>query len=119
MDKDQDKIAGGNGGLATACGPSPGPGCWHGSPEQRQMDAESADWRFIGSGKKLHAFKPGGKYLFSRCGCGPAGIAAAVWVDAEPCKVCLEMVRSANPGVHPSPDASACVGGATRCSVSK
>ena len=27
MDKDQDKIAGGNGGLATACGPSPGPGC--------------------------------------------------------------------------------------------
>ena len=27
MDKDQDKIAGGNGGLATACGPSPGHGC--------------------------------------------------------------------------------------------
>ena len=27
MDKDQEKIAGGNGGLATACGPSPGPGC--------------------------------------------------------------------------------------------
>ena len=83
---------------AQAVGRSGRTDCWHGTPEQQQKDAESADWCFIGQGSRLHAFRPEGKYLIARCGRGPAGSSAYVWVDAEPCKECLAMIRSANRG---------------------
>lgn len=68
-------------------------GCWHGTPAQMQEDAEHAEWFFIGRGKRLHAFADG---FVAWCGRGPVTVPGHVWVDAEPCRECLKMVRSAN-----------------------
>ena len=70
--------------------------CWHETPEQMQKDAENAEWFFVGRGKRLHAFADG---LTTWCGLGPIGMPGHVWVDAEPCKICLRLIRSANHGV--------------------
>ena len=72
-------------------------GCWHGTPAQMQEDAEHAEWFFIGRGKRLHAFADG---FVAWCGRGPVTVPGHVWVDAEPCRECLKMVRSANATAH-------------------
>jgi transcription elongation factor Elf1 len=70
------------------------------------------------------------KFWFVKCGgclCeGPiefasAEIAAKAWNRRYDSISAMErrIQSKSNPGVHPSPDASAGVGGATRCSVSK
>lgn len=68
-------------------------GCWHGTPEQMQEDSEIAEWFFIGCGKRLHAFAD---VFVAWCGRGPVTVPGRVWVDAEPCRECLKMVRGAN-----------------------
>lgn len=62
--------------------------------ETQQKDAESANWYFIGNGKRLHAFELGCNY--SLCLSGPGETSGHVWVDAEPCKICLRKIRERN-----------------------